>query len=268
MSRRWFGGGRRWPFPMGGSTEAGTSGSAPSRPPHMWSPRKGKGAAPHRPTLASSLVAALLAVGVVLGFVVARDTGPSIPSGQRGLPTTSAPVPSTSTPSLSTGTTTTSPTTTAPHAVVTTTSPSGPGPCTPSQVVVTTTTDGSSYPSGATVTVTTLLRAVQACVFQPVAVGPYSCADTVVITDAGGAQQWPWPGQSEQCSPPAPTVLEPGVTESLRAAWNGWVYGGGNEHPAPNGVYQAIGTWAWSAGSGRAPYQVSTRSQPFTVTTS
>lgn len=266
MSRRWFGGGSRWwPLPKGGSRGTGLFG-AHRGASRLWAPGRGRGAAPHRPTFVSSLVAALLAVGVVLGFVVARTTGPSVPSRGNALPTTSAPaVPSTSLPSRVAGTTTV-PTTAPPQSASATPSGSpGPGPCTPSEVVISTATDSSSYGPGSTVTVTTLVRGVQACVFQPVAVGPYSCADTVVITDAGGTQAWPWPGQAEQCSPPSATVLEPGVTDSLRAAWNGWVYSGGSPQQAPPGVYQAVGTWAWSAGAGRAPYEVSTRSQPFTM---
>jgi hypothetical protein len=130
---------------------------------------------------------------------------------------------------------------------------------------VATATDSSAYSPGSTVTVTTLLRALRACVFQPVANGPYSCADWVIITDAGGHQVFPSPGQGEQCSPPAATVLQPGVTESLRAAWNQQVQTGGGYAQAPPGYYQAVGTWGWSAGPGQPPYVVSARSSSFAV---
>lgn len=266
MARRWFGGGgHRWPFPSGGTApdrSAGLGFAAPGR--RLWSPSRGRGAAPHKPTLASSLVAALLAVGVVLGFVVARTSGPSIPSNG-SQPTTSVPrvtVPVVSPPVYPAATTST----TSPHTVVSAPSQaSGPAPCTPADVSVTTATDASSYPSGGTVTVTTLLRAVRACVFQPVASGPYGCADTVIVVDGSNHQAWPWPGESEQCSPPAATVLQPGVTETLRAAWDGDVYSNGRFVPAPPGTYQAIGTWYWSAGAGQGTSRATVASAPFAV---
>lgn len=214
--------------------------------------------------MASSLVAALLAVGVVLGFVVARTTGPSIPSNQ-STPTTTVPrvsVPVLSPPVESVPTSTTA----VPQTAVSAPSQaSGPAPCTPADLSITTATDASSYRSGSTVTVTTLLRSVRACVFQPVAAGPYGCADTVVVIDGSNHQAWPWPGESEQCSPPAATVLQPGVTESLRAGWNGEVETDGSFQPAPPGTYEAIGTWSWSAGPGQSPNRVSVASAAFSV---
>ena len=264
--------GRRWPLPIGSravtsaSAAGGIPGATAAGPPNpLWAPRKGKGAAPHRPTITSSLVAALMAVGVVVGFVLIRTGNPTV-SGQTAptpsIPGTRATVPpGQSSAPLASGAPTTAPT--SPPVTSATSSP-GTRYCTPADVEVSSATDSSAYGPGRTVTVTTLLRAARTCVFQPVPTGQYSCASTIVVTDAGGSQVFPWPGQPEQCSPPAPTVLQPGVTESLRAAWNQRVSAGGAQQAQP-GSYQALGTWAWSSGPGQAPYQVSARSQPFVI---
>ncbi len=228
----------------------------------VWSPSPGKGNAPHRPTIASSLVAALVAVGVVLLFVLIRTGGPTVPSNTRTVPTTGVPAtPSTTGPPLAQ---TTPPTTTA--------SPSAsgrsgttPGLCTVADLHVSTTTDSAWYLPGAPVTATTYLRAVRACVLQPAAVAPYGCATSLVIVDALGHQVWPWANQGEVCTSPASMVLRAGVTESVRSQWNGQVPSGAGSSAAPPGTYQAVGTWAWSAGAGQVPVELSARSQPFSV---
>ncbi|HUY64699.1 MAG TPA: hypothetical protein VMV14_09335 [Acidimicrobiales bacterium] len=128
-------------------------------------------------------------------------------------------------------------------------------------------TDSGAYASGAPVTVTTTMRASRPCSYQPVGAGQYGCPTTLVVTDASGNQVWPWSGESEQCSVPAPTVLQAGSTETLRAAWNQQVRapnGTGGEQ-APPGSYQAVGTWSWSAGPGQTPYNVAVRSAPFVI---
>jgi hypothetical protein len=218
--------------------------------------------------VASSLLAALLAVGVVLGFVLVRTGRPSSSSNHSAATTTSVPSgPTTTIPSVSPRTTSVPTTTSAPArpVVPVPTAAPPPGLCTPAEVIVTTSTDESSYATGSTVTVTTLLRALRSCVFQPVAAGPYSCADTIVITDGAGSQVWPAPGEREVCSPPAGAVLQPGATETLRGAWNQVVDTSGHAQQAPPGPYQAAGTWNFSAGPGRPPYEVSARSAPFAI---
>lgn len=213
--------------------------------------------------MTSSVIVALLAVGIVLGFAAVRTGGRTPSSSSGAIPTVSIPlVPSTTSPATGTTPPTVArpaPTTTAPPAPTTTAATVGT--CRPADVVVATSSDSSSYPPGSTVTVTTTLRDVRECIFTPAPAGPYGCASTIVITDAAGGQVWPSPGQTEQCSSPSSGVLQPGDVQTLRAAWNQQESGPGGltSQQAPAGQYQAVGTWAWSSGGG-APYQASARS--------
>ncbi|MHB8329313.1 MAG: hypothetical protein ACYDD6_06795 [Acidimicrobiales bacterium] len=86
------------------------------------------------------------------------------------------------------------------------------------------------------------------------------------MTDAGSHQVWPWAGESEQCSPPQASVLQPGSTETLRAAWNQQVMSSnGTAQQAPDGTYNVVGTWTWNAGNGQPPFQAAVRSDPFAI---
>jgi len=210
------------------------------------------------------VVTALIAVAVVLLFVLIRAPGPSAPATQ-STPTTGSIGPRLTTPPR---------TGTVPRVPATTTggAPGGaPGgsaaaaACTAADVHIVTTSDKSYYLPGSSVTVTTLLRALRRCEWAPVAVRPYGCAVTVSVVDALGDQDWPAPGQGETCSSPAPTVLRPAVTESVRAMWDGRVVVNGNANPAPPGTYRAVGVWAWSSGPGLPLTEITVRSVPFTV---
>lgn len=213
-----------------------------------------RGPVPHRPTFTASILAALLAVGVVLGFVAFGTTDQA--ARRAAPPTTSLPpvhVPSTTLPPTTAATAppTTPPTTTAAATQV--------GPCRRADLQVTVSVSG-----GPGVTeVTTELRDLAPCSWQPVAVEGYPCPDTIAVVDAGGSQVWPAPGQAEQCSTPAGRVLTPGQDETLSAAWDDRVPAGGTTVPAPPGRYAAVGTWSWATDAG-APDQASD-SQPFTL---
>lgn len=232
----------------------------PARLKRLWTSVAGDRAVPHRPTVAASLIVALLAVGVVLGLVaVSQDhdspVGTRLPGVTTSTPSTAAPptnitlVPAA--PSTTAGTTTTIAATTT---TAGTSPPTGTEPCTPSELRVSASSNRPSYAPGQTVDVTTEVTDVVACTFDPEAPSG-ACPDAVVV-EQSGAPVWPWPGQQEQCSPPAPTVLEPGQQESLTAAWNQQVRGaGGGGRQAPPGSYDVVGTWAWSGGPGQAPYQ-------------
>lgn len=223
----------------------------------LWSSVATRGQVPHRPTFTTSLFAALLAVGLVLGFVAFRPTDQStrgaLPPGSS---TTTTPrhvtttVPPTTTQTASPPTT--PPTTTAAAAPPT-------GPCTRSEVEVSVSVGGSA---GIT-DVTTVLHDLTACVWQPVTVSGYPCPDTIAVVDADGRQVWPAPGQGEQCSTPATEVLTPGQTLSLSAAWNNQVPSGGGTTAAPPGRYAAVGTWSWATVGGQ-PDQAS-QSEPFSL---
>lgn len=138
-------------------------------------------------------------------------------------------------------------------------------PCSASDVVITTTTDNAAYQAGQAVQIVTTLTDVRACIYRPVDSGPYMCPVWIVVDNPGGGQAWPWPDQSEVCSAPAATTLEPGATESVRTTWNGQVSQGGAAAQAPPGSYVAHGTWAWSTGAGTPPKIVDAPSAPFTI---
>ncbi|HZU78926.1 MAG TPA: hypothetical protein VE991_03325 [Acidimicrobiales bacterium] len=207
----------------------------------------------------SSILTALGAVVVVLAFTALRgDHTSSSSAPPTSTSTTATPhrltvVPPTTAPAPTT--TAVPPTTTATSAPI--------GPCQAGDVRVSTVTDATAYQPGQAVQVTTTLQAVRSCVFNPVSAGPYNCPSWIVVTDAQG-QVWPWPGEGEECSAPAATVLSAGDEETLRAAWNGQVMTtAGTPGAAPPGSYSAVGTWAWSTGSGQSPAVVSSRSGSF-----
>lgn len=232
----------------------------PARLKRLWVSVAGDSVVPHRPTLAASFIVALLAVAVVLGFVAVSDTHTS--ADGRLVPglTTSAPAPSTTAPRTNVTlvpapTTTVTTTATTAAGTVSTSPPASPGWCTPSDLRVSTSTNNANYPAGQAVEVDTDVIDVVACTFDAETAAGQSCPDSVTVEQSGN-QVWPWPGQAEQCSPPAPTVLAPGDRESLAAAWNQQVLTtDGGPRQAPPGTYEAVGTWAWSAGAGRAPHQ-------------
>lgn len=210
----------------------------------------------------SSILTALGAIAVVLAFTAVRGnrtSSSSSPPPPGASTTTSGPahrltiVPPTTSPAP--------PPTTAPATTATTAAPLAP--CQPGDVRISTVTDAGAYAAGSSVTITTTLSAVRSCIFNPVAGGPYNCPSWIVVTDASDRQVWPWPGEAEQCSEPAATVLGAGDVETLRAAWNGYVATtAGTSVQAPPGYYSAIGAWSWSSGPGNPSVQTS-RSNPF-----
>lgn len=221
--------------------------------------------APHRPARSSSILAALLAVGVVLGFVVLRTSSNHDTVGSSSSSTTtSSPAPSTTQAQQAappeTSTTTTARQLAAPDTVA------GSELCTPSDLTVSATSDASSYAPGAAVQVSTVVYDHTACTFDPQGGGGYPCPSNVVVVNGSGDQVWPWPGQGEQCSPPAAQALQPGDQLTLQATWNEQVQtaGGGTEQ-SPPATYQVLGTWSWSAGSGQTPYQVQGSSTTFSI---
>ena len=151
--------------------------------------------------------------------------------------------------------------------------------CSSGDVSLVTATDASGYAPGAPVRITTTVRDLVACLFEPAAASSgdgagagSSCATTVAVTDAAGDRVWPVPGQVEQCAPVAATALVPGQTLDVAVVWTGVadVPGSPLDLPAPPGRYQAVGTWSWSgpgepASSGAAPVSASAVSAPFTV---
>jgi hypothetical protein len=199
----------------------------------MW----GKTNHPHRPALSSSVLAALLAVGVVLGFVATRASNHAA-NGAFSSTTTTAPT--TTVPSPTTAPTTTAPpatvppTTTAPHVV------SASSPCTTSDVRLSVSAGGSS----SAVTISTAVTDVVPCTFTPQAGGSLSCPVFVDVTDAGGNQVWPGANQPESCSPPSAVAFSPGQQEVVSVVWS----------QARPGSYTANGFWSWSSG-GATPDQ-------------
>lgn len=203
-------------------------------------------------------MAAMLAVGVVLGFVAVRNTdrttqGDTVP----GITTVPA-APSTTDPGDSITLEPATPDTPSTTVAVPVTAPpstSSPGWCTASDLQVSASSISTSYGPGETVDLYTAVTDVVPCTFEAQASAGQPCADSIAVDQAGN-EVWPWPGQGEQCSPPAPTVLERGDRETLAAAWNQQVRttSGGNGQ-APPGHYEAVGTWSWLTGDGQAPYQ-------------
>lgn len=209
------------------------------------------------------MLAALLAIGVVLGFVALRATHDNNASRSSASSSSTTVPPTTSTtqvqhvappPVASTTTTTSSPQ----RQATTSTSTL----CTPSDVSVSASASGS----GSVVEVSTFVDDIVSCTFDPQGAGNYPCPSNVVVVQSGGGQVWPAPGQREQCSPPAAQILRPGDRVSLQATWPEQVgtTSGGTE-PAPPGNYQVLGTWSWAAGSGQTPYQVQAYSASFYV---
>ncbi|MDE3085580.1 MAG: hypothetical protein KGJ77_02345 [Acidobacteriota bacterium] len=220
----------------------------------LWSSVASRGPVPHRPGFTTSLFAALLAVGVVLGFVAVRASDQSARSALPPATTVPPPV----------HVTTTSPPTTAPPPVATappstvaaTAAPLGP--CGRQDLTVTVTVSGG----GGITEVESVLRDLAPCSWQPVAVSGRPCPDTIAVESASG-QVWPAPGQAEQCSTPAGRVLSPGQVETLSAAWDDRVPSAGGTAAAPAGSYTAVGTWSWAAAGGQ-PAQA-TGTEPFSL---
>jgi hypothetical protein len=140
-----------------------------------------------------------------------------------------------------------------------------PGTCSPGDVSITTTTDSASYNPGADVTVTSRLVDDAACVFTPVQSGQYSCPTTVLIVGGSGSQVYPMNGQKEDCADVPAETLEPGTAVTVTSMWPEQTMGSGGPGQARGGQYRAQAVWAWSAGSGAAPYQVAADSPPFSV---
>jgi hypothetical protein len=221
----------------------------------LWSSVASRGPVPHRPTFTTSLFAALLAVGVVLGFVAVRATDQSA----RGAlpPSTTVPPPVHVTTTVPATTAPRPPATTAPTTVADTAAPVGP--CRRADLEVTMSVSG-----GAGVTeVETVLHDLAPCTWQPVTVSGYQCPDTIAVEDSSGARVWPAPGQAEQCSTPAGRVLSPGQVETLSAAWDDQVVSGSGTAAAPAGSYTAVGTWSWATDGGQ-PDQASD-AEPFSL---
>jgi hypothetical protein len=219
----------------------------------LWSTIGRKTHVPHRPALSSSILAALLAVGVVLGFVATRAS--NHPSNS-AIPTTTITAPTTTLPTVVVPTT--SPPTTAPPTTTTTTAAvsSASLPCTPAEVRFGVSTDSAYYPPAYRVTITTTVTDVAACVFTPVPGGQLNCPVFVDVTNGGGNQVWPRAGQAENCAPPSAVAMSPGQQAAVTVVWDQQVSGaGGNAQQAPPGEYTAMGFWSWSAGDGRRPYQ-------------
>jgi hypothetical protein len=86
------------------------------------------------------------------------------------------------------------------------------------------------------VTITTVLRDMVACRYQPAAPSPGACPTTIAVADDQGHTVWPAPG-SVACAQPRTGILQPGSTISVTATWN--------QQAAP-GAYRALGTWTWS----------------------
>lgn len=213
----------------------------------LWSSIWGKTNHPHRPAVSSSVLAALLAVGVVLGFVATRSSNHPANGAFSSTTTTTAPSTTTAPPTTAAPTTTTTakPTTTTTAAHVANAS----SPCTLSDVRISVSTGGSS----SAVTISTAITDVVACAFTPQAGGSLSCPVFVDVTDAGGNQVWPGAKQPESCSPPNAVAFSPGQQETVSVVWN----------QAQRGSYTANGFWSWSSG-GATPQQGSA-SAPFSV---
>jgi hypothetical protein len=220
----------------------------------LWSSVGGKTHLPHRPALSSSILAALLAVGVVLGFVATR-AGNHTRNGAFASTTTTTPT--TTLPNVVVPTTAPTTTTTAPTTTTTTTAVSSASlPCTPSEVRIGVSTNSTNYPPAYPVTITTTVTDLSACVFAPQSGGQLSCPVFVDVVNGAGNQVWPRAGQAENCAPPSAGAMSPGQQEIVSVVWDQQVSGaGGGAQQAPPGAYTAMGFWSWSAGDGRRPYQ-------------
>ncbi|MHB8440023.1 MAG: hypothetical protein ACYDD4_12810 [Acidimicrobiales bacterium] len=203
--------------------------------------------APHgRPSLQASIVAAVVAVGLVLALVAitskSTQTNGALPTTSLPAPSTtsSAPVPSTqaTVPAPPARSTTTTTARTVTRVTTTTTTVIIPV-CSASDFEITTSTDQSTYAPASTVTVTTTLRDLLACVYQPVDSPPYSCSVTLTV-DEGGAQVFPAAGQTETCNDPGRGVIEPGTQIMRSIAWS----------DPPPGTYEALAAWDWAGSSG------------------
>ncbi len=217
----------------------------------LWSSLGRKSSVPHRPGWTASVLAALLAIGVVLGFVATR--GNHAVNGAFASTTTTSTAPPATVPS----TTTTS--TTAPPPTTTTTAAavaSGLGPCAPSEVQLSVSTNQSTYSPGTYVTVTTAFTDVAPCVYSPESASNVSCPVYLYVDNSSGSQVWPLAGQSEDCTPPSEGTLSPSQQEVVRVEWNQAVAGpGGKTVQAAAGEYEAVAVWSWYAGSGVRPYE-------------
>ena len=221
----------------------------------LWSSVASRGPVPHRPTFTTSLFAALLAVGVVLGFVAVRAADQSAHSALP--PSTTVPPPVHATTTSPPTTPPPAPATEPPASVAATAVPLAP--CGPRDLQVTVSVSGG----GGVTEVETVLRDLAPCSWQPVAVSGRPCPDTIAVENSAGAQVWPAPGQAEQCSTPAGRVLSPGQVETLSAAWDDRVPSAGGTAAAPQGSYTAVGTWSWTASDGE-PAQAS-GTEPFSL---
>ena len=208
----------------------------------LWSSVASRGSVPHRPTFTNSLFAALLAIGVVLGFVAVRAADQS---ARTALPPTTVPPPVHPTTTPPPTTPPQAPATAPPTTVAATAAPLGP--CGPQDLQVTVSVSGG----GGVTDVETVLHDLAPCSWQPVAMSGRPCPDTIAVESASGAQVWPAPGQGEQCSTPAGRDLSPGQVETLSAAWDDRVPSGGGTAAAPAGGYTAVGTWSWATSGGQ-----------------
>lgn len=227
----------------------------------LWSNATRRSPVPHSPALGSSIIAAVLAVGLVLGLVAVRSNDHTT-SGVRPIPPTSMPRSPTTTAGRHVSATepTAPPTTSIPPPVTSTTAAPSSALCTAADVTVSTKTPDAAYPPGESLEVTTEVTDVTACTFDPIATD-----DCIVVDESSGGQVWPWPNQGEQCSPPAASVLDPGDVETLQAIWNQQVQSvDGQSEAAPPGSYVAVGTWSWASG-GSSPHQAAAASTPFNV---
>jgi hypothetical protein len=212
-------------------------------------------------TLTKVVVALLAVFGVVVGAVAfsradnkphaaSSATATTVPRtvGSEGSTTTEPQLvlPAISIPPATTSTTAPTPTTTAAAvaAATATTTTAPPGPCGAGDLAVTTSTDKANYGAGAPVTITTVLRDVVACRYQPAASSPGACPTTIAVLDGQGRTVWPAPG-AVACAQPRSGVLQPGTMISVTATWN---------EQAAGGTYRAVGTWTWS-GPGAAAAQ-------------
>lgn len=131
---------------------------------------------------------------------------------------------------------------------------------------IATTVDHSSYASGASVTVLTKLVVKTACDLDLVPEGEYRCGESVMVDNSSGKQVFPVPGQGEQCGVLPKGLVRPGTTDSDSAVWDQRTHLDSGTGQAPPGRYLGVGRWSWSAGTGRAPYEVSADSATFTIT--
>lgn len=223
---------------------------------------------------AKSALAALFAVGIVVGFSFALTSGATTKASRSASPATTAPrahlitTPPTTPPApVHVPSPPPAPVTTTPAPPTAPAAASSPGPCTPNEVSITTVTNSANYAPGQPVTVTTELQADTACSLVPVESGQYACGATAVVVNAANDQVWPMPGQAETCAAPAPQVLSAGNGVEVAVAWNQEFLNPATHSPgqAPPGLYAAVGAWSWSAGPGQAPYTVAVESSQFAI---